>query len=154
MGTTVADIESMNKGSVRFIQDWLVNTFGVLIAVALVRGVDYDGTMALLLASLLLGVLNAAVRPFLLVLALPLVIVTLGLFVVVINALLLYLVSAIVPGFHVESFGSAILGAVIIGLVAFLLNGVTGRNKLRVKVNRRPPPKGPDNGGNGPVIDV
>lgn len=154
MPTTVADIESMNKGSVRFIQDWLVNTFGVLIAVALVPGVDYEGALALLLASLLLGVLNAAVRPFLLVLALPLVVVTLGLFIIVINAVLLFVVSGIVPGFHVESFGSALLGALIIGVVAFLLNGLTGRNKFRVKVNRRPPPNDRDNGGNGPVIDV
>jgi putative membrane protein len=154
MATTVADMAAMNKGSVQFIQNWMVNTFGVLIAVALVPGIDYDSVLALLLASLLLGVLNAAVRPFLLVLALPLVLVTLGLFIIVINAGLLYLVSGLVPGFRVESFGSSLLGALIIGLVAFLLNGLTGRNRFRVRVKTHRPPRDPDDRGNGPVIDV
>ena len=91
----------MTSGSARFIQNWLVNTFGVLVAVFILPGVDCNSFFQLLLASLLLGVLNASVRPFLLFIALPLVVISLGLFLIVINALLLYFVAWVVPAFSI-----------------------------------------------------
>jgi uncharacterized membrane protein YvlD (DUF360 family) len=104
----------------------------------------------------LLGILNAFVRPILMVIALPLVVLTLGLFYFVINALLLCLLSWLLPFFHVDSFGYAFLGALLISVISLVLNGFTGNS--RVTFHRRPPPPPPSSGGkndgNGPVIDV
>ena len=78
---------------VEFIKRWMVTTVGVLVAARFVSGISYDNTAALLLASLVLGVLNAVLRPVMLLLSLPLVIVTLGLFTLVVNGALLLLVG-------------------------------------------------------------
>jgi putative membrane protein len=139
------------------LQRWIVNTLAVLVASFVVGGISYARPQDLLVASLVLGLLNAFVRPLLLLLSLPLLVVTLGLFTLVINALLLYLVGCLLhPHFRVDSFGAAFWGALSITLVSFLLNRLTGTAKLRFTVRRgrsRPPstPAGPDD---GPVIDV
>jgi putative membrane protein len=105
-----------------FVIRWLVTTIAVLVAAHLVPGIGYDGWGALLGASLLLGIINAFVRPILLLLSLPFIIVTMGLFIFVINALLLLLVSKMVPAFHVAGFWSAFFGAIIISLVSWILS--------------------------------
>jgi putative membrane protein len=139
----------------RFLQSWLINTLAVLVAVLVLQGhIRYGRPVDLLLASLLLGVLNAFVRPILMFFALPLLIFTLGLFTFVINALLLYLVGVLLaPHFQVDSFGFAFLGALIISVVSIALNIFTGVGNTRVTFRRqqRPPPK---SGDDGPVIDV
>ena len=139
----------------RFLQSWIINTLAVALAVMILNGhIHYDTKVDLLLASLLLGILNAFVRPILMLIALPLLIFTLGLFTLVINALLLCVVGwLLAPHFTVDTFGSAFLGALIISVVTIALNLLTGNS--RVNVQRRPPgpPKTPG-GGNGPVIDV
>lgn len=138
----------------KFLQSWLINTLAVAVACAILRkGIHYDSLFDLLIASLLLGILNSFVRPILLLVALPLLIFTLGLFVFVINALLLYFVGSILRGFHVDSFWWAFGGAIIISLVSLILNGMTGTGNSRIEVRRGPPPKS-DSGGDGPVIDV
>jgi putative membrane protein len=101
----------------------------------------------LLIASLLLGILNAFVRPILMLIALPLLIFTLGLFTLVINALLLCLLTVLLPFFHVDSFGYAFLGALIISVISVALNVLTGN--ARVSVQRRRPPGPPKNSGGG-----
>ncbi len=105
-----------------FVIRWLVTTIAVLVAAHLIPGISYDGWGALLGASLLLGIINAFVRPILLLLSLPFIIITMGLFIFVINALLLLLVSQIVPAFQVAGFWSAFFGAIIIGLVSWILS--------------------------------
>jgi putative membrane protein len=105
-----------------FVIRWLVTTIAVLVAAHLIPGVSYDGWGALLGASLLLGIINAFVRPILLLLSLPWIIITMGLFIFVINALLLLLVSKIVPAFQVAGFWSAFFGAIIISLVSWILS--------------------------------
>ena len=91
-----------------------------------------------------------------LLLALPLLIFTLGLFTLVINAALLYLVHWIMgAGFEVDSFGWALLGSLVISVISLPLNIMTGASNARVSVRRQPPPTGSKPGdGNGPVIDV
>ncbi len=91
---------------------------------------------------MLLGILNAFVRPDSDVFALPLLIFTLGLFMLVINALLLYFVGCFAcgPHFQVDSFGSAFLGALIISIVSIALNVMTGGARVTVRHQRRPPP--------------
>jgi putative membrane protein len=144
-----------NKKILRFIQSWVINTLAVLVAVAILpKHITYSDWRYLVIASLLLGILNAFVRPILMLIALPLLIFTLGLFTLVINALLLYLVGTLLnPHFMVDSFRYAFVGAVIISVVSISLNVLTGN--ARVNIQRRGPPKGPGgSGGNGPVIDV
>jgi putative membrane protein len=145
------------KKLLRFLQSWIINTVAVLLAVIILRNhISYgDKLENLLIASFLLGILNAFVRPILMLIALPLLIFTLGLFTFVINALLLCVLAKLLPFFHVDSFGYAFLGALIIWIISGALNVLTGNARInaRVNVQRRGPPKNPG-GGNGPVIDV
>lgn len=146
------------KQLLRFLKSWLINTLAVLLAVIILRNhISYGGkTENLLIASFLLGILNSFIRPIIVVFALPLLILTLGLFMLVINALMLWFLAALLPFFHVDSFGYALLGALIISIVSGALNVLTGNTKARVSFQRRPPPsnKRPDDDSNGPVIDV
>ena len=137
----------------KFLQSWLINTLAVLMAVYVVKGIHYQKPLDLVVASLLLGILNAVVRPFLLFLALPLLIFTLGLFTLVINALVFYFVGNLLrPHFSVDSFWTAFWGALVVSIVSVVLNILTGTGKTQVRFRRhRPPPSDP---GGGPVIDV
>ena len=142
--------------ALRFLQSWVINTVAVLVAVMLLHGgITYEGKLEnLLVASLILGILNAFVRPVLLLIALPLLIVTLGLFTLIINALLLSLVGWLMqPHFQVNSFGYAFLGALIISVTSMCLNFLTGNSRISVQKTRRPPGPPKDSGG-GSVIDV
>lgn len=149
----------LNRASlVAFVQRWAVTTVGVLVAANIIRGLSYDTLGGLIVASLLLGILNAVLRPLLLIFSLPLIVVSFGLWVLVVNAALLYLVGALVKSFHVAGFWPAFWGGVIISLVTLLGHLAFGVSKLRAVVSqprtdagqRR---KGPP-GGDGPVIDI
>jgi putative membrane protein len=150
-------MQSGTKKFLRFLQSWIINTLAVLVAAMILhKHISYDNQpQNLLVAALLLGILNAFVRPILMLIALPLLIFTLGLFTLVINALLLYLVGALLqPLFQVDSFGYAFLGALIISVISVALNVLTGNARVSVQHRRPPgPPKSPG-GGDGPVIDV
>ncbi len=138
-----------------FIQRWVISTLAVLVATYVVPGIKFDRWQDLLVATLVLGLLNTFVRPILMLLSLPLLIFTLGLFTLVINALLLLLVDALLrPRFSVENFWFAILGALVISVVSLLLNSVTGSGSARVSVRRTKPPATRDDDKDGPVIDV
>lgn len=138
-----------------FLQRWLVTTLGVLVAVVIVPGIDYESVPDVLLASLLLGALNAFVRPLMLWLTLPLVIFSLGLFVLVVNALLLYLVGHMLPGFSVAGFWSAFFGGLIISIVSMGINALAGfrRTRFVFKWHRRRNDSRNDN-NSGDFIDV
>jgi putative membrane protein len=140
----------------RFLQSWLINTLAVLVAVYVLHGrIHYERPLDLFVASLLLGIFNAVLRPVLMFVALPFLLLTLGLFTLVINAGLLYLVSFIMqPQFSVNGFGSAFWGALIISVVSLILNTLTGSGTSRIQVRRQQRPPPPDRGGDGPVIDI
>ena len=143
--------------AVRFLQSWIINTAAVLVAAAILHNhITYENKLGnLLIASLLLGILNAFVRPILMLIALPLLIFTLGLFTLVINALLLYFVGQLLqPSFYVDSFRYAFFGALIISIISIALNVLTGN--ARVAVRRGPPghPPRKSGDGDGPVIDI
>jgi putative membrane protein len=144
------------KRLLHFLGNWVINTIAVWVAVEILHGhITCQSRSDLLLAALLLGLLNAFVRPILLLLALPLLIFTLGLFTLVINAVLLYFVGALLrPHFQVDSFTFAFVGALIISLVSIALNALTGN--ARVSIRRGPPPSPPSSGGKSgnDVIDV
>ena len=105
-----------------FVFRWLVTAVGVIVAAFLIHGIRYDTPASLILAALLLGILNAFVRPILLILSAPLILLTLGFFILVVNGLMLLWVPELVGGFHVDSFGSAFWGAIVVGLVSWLLS--------------------------------
>jgi putative membrane protein len=105
-----------------FLIRWLITTVAVFVAEKIVPGIHCDGMTALLSASLLLGIINAFIRPILLLLSLPWIILTMGLFIVVINALLLLFVSALVHPFQVDGFWSAVFGSIIISIVSWILS--------------------------------
>lgn len=145
-----------------FFLRWIQQATGVLVAGWLVTGIRYQEFQDLLLAAFFLSTLHTFVRPFLMLISLPLLVLTLGLFTVVINAGLLWLVSrAMQPRFEVQSFAAACWGAVVIGVVALFLKACLGFRKSRFKItlsgrNRpgTPAPKRPADPGDGPVIDV
>ena len=144
------------KKILRFLGNWAINTFAVLVAVQVVHGIHFrdNGLLPPVVTALVLGILNAFIRPILMLIALPLLIFTLGLFTLVINALLLCLVSWLMHGyFQVDTFGSAFLGALIISIVSIALNALTGTGNARVTFQRRQRPPKSDK-DDGPVIDV
>ena len=100
---------------------WLISTASLLIAAYIVPGIKVDGLGTALIASIVIGLVNATIGFILKILTLPLTILTLGIFWFVINALMLELASALVPGFIVEGFWSAFFGAIILSLVSTLL---------------------------------
>jgi putative membrane protein len=146
----------MPQSLLSFLKRWLITAVAVAMAAQIVHGIDFRTPMGLILAALLLGLLNAFVRPVMLLLSLPLLIFTLGLFILVINALLLYAVGHMLKNFHVESFAAAFWGSLIISVVSLVLNSLTKTNGSFVQIRRgkAPPRRPPDDPGNGPVIDV
>ena len=142
--------------AVVFLQRWAINTLAMLVAARIVPGIDYDPNdlTSLFVASLLFGILVTFLRPLIFLLTLPLVVVTLGLFVLVINAGLLYLVGSFVKGFTVAGFWPAFWGALVISIISLVLNTLTGTGEGRVRVRRKSTTRKPPSDGGGPVIDV
>jgi putative membrane protein len=106
-----------------FIVRLIINMVAILIISYLFpKMIWVDGFLAALVAAFLLGIVNTIIRPILVLLTLPLTLVTLGLFLLVINGLMLWLVSALVSGFHVSGFWGAVLGSILISIVSWLLS--------------------------------
>ena len=101
---------------------WLVQTAAITIAAYLLDGIHVEGFFSAFFAAVILGILNAFFRPILIIITLPVNILTLGLFTFVINALLLMMVSGVIPGFEVHGFWSAVFGSLIISLVSWFLS--------------------------------
>ncbi len=120
-----------------FLLRWIVGALGLWLAAAIVPGVRIDGLETLVLAALALGLVNAFVRPVVIFLTLPLTLITLGLFLLVINAALFWLVSRFLHGFHVHGFVAAILGAIVTGLVSWFASGFIGAAGRIEKIGKR-----------------
>ena len=117
----------------------LVNAFAIYLIAHIVPGIEVDSILTALGAGLVLGLVNAIVRPILVVLTLPVTLVTLGLFLFVLNGLCLWLTSQVVRGFEVHGFWAAVFGALIVGVVSWILNAfVSDRGRLVVITGRRP----------------
>ncbi len=107
-----------------FLIHWLITTIAILIAAYLLPGVTVKGFFAALVTALVLGLINTFIRPILLILTLPINLLTLGLFTFVINALLIMLTSAFVPGFDVRNFWWALLFSLVLSLIKWALNAI------------------------------
>jgi putative membrane protein len=108
----------------RFLLRLLLNGVAVFLAANLIPGISVAGPGTALIAGIILGFVNAIVRPVLFLLTLPFTILTLGLFIFVLNALCLALAAWLVPGFTVSGFGAALVGAIVISLVSWLLSAL------------------------------
>jgi putative membrane protein len=107
---------------------WLTSTGAIILTSYLLNGIHVDGFVAAFFAAAMLGILNALFRPIALLITLPINILTLGFFTFVINALMLKMASGVISGFDVEGFGSAILGALMISVISWLLNSFIDRH--------------------------
>jgi putative membrane protein len=105
----------------RLLVTWVLSAIAVWVVAQIVPGISLRGPIAALIAALAIGFINATIGLVLKVITFPLTLITLGLFWFVINALMLELASAIVPGFHVRGFGAAFVGAILLSIVNLLL---------------------------------
>lgn len=108
-----------------FVIRLIVNALALIVVAYLVPGIHVSGFVGALVAALILGIVNAILRPILVILSLPLEILTLGLFTLVINALLFWLVGALHIGLDVAGFWPAFLGAIVMAIVSWLLSLLT-----------------------------
>ena len=109
-----------------FLAHLIVSAALLLVVAYAIRGIEVDGAISALLGALVLGLANAFVRPFLVVLSFPITVLTLGLFLVVVNAVVLKLAAALVPGFRIQGFLPAIWGALFIAILNLLVAHVAG----------------------------
>jgi putative membrane protein len=107
-----------------FLLRWFTNALLVILVTYVVPGISVESFWTALLVALILGVLNAIVRPILVILTLPITLLTLGLFTFVINGALFWLVSTVVKGFNVDGFWAAFLGAAVLWVFSFMTNAV------------------------------
>ena len=108
---------------------WAVNAAALLLVAYLYPGVSVESFFAALIAALVLGLVNAVIRPILIVLTLPATLLTLGLFIFVINALLFWLVAEIVQGFTVTGFGAALLGSILYSVITLVSSWLLFSNR-------------------------
>jgi len=112
----------------RFLIHWLVIALALWVTAYVLPGVNIDSTQALAIAAIVLGLVNALIRPFLTILTLPITILTLGLFYLVVNGLTFLLAAKLVPGFHVAGFWWAVLGALGVSIVSSFVGMFTGED--------------------------
>jgi len=158
-----------------FLKRWAITTVAVLAAAYLIGGIHYDNWRGLLVATLVLGLMNAFLRPLLLFAAvgvlsafnvmlglrvalvtLPVQILSFGFFLLVVNAALLLFAGKLVSSFEVDGFWTAFKGGLVISVVSLILNSLTGSGNARIQIQRGKPrtPGDKSDPGDGPVIDV
>lgn len=141
----------MNSGFVNMLVRWLILALGVVLSAKIVPGITYDTGTTLAVVVLLLSFFNAVLKPLLVLFTLPFIILTMGIGIWLINAILFYFVGSLVQGFHVQGPGAALLGALIVSVTNLVLSHLLGSGP-------RPPPgrsSGPARrGGKDDVIDI
>jgi putative membrane protein len=116
----------MPNSLTRFLLHWGITSLSLWVASHVFNGIRFADASALVVAALLLGFANAIVRPLLIILTLPLTVLTLGFFLLVVNALMLLLVSSVVSGFSIASFWTAFFASIFISILSFAIGGVLG----------------------------
>lgn len=115
----------------RWIIRLLLNALALLIVAKVVPGFQLSGVLAAIIAAAVFGLVNATIGLFLKVITFPLTVLTLGIFWWIINAILLLIVAAVVPGFHILGFGPALIGAIVLALVNLVLRWIVGEAEGR-----------------------
>ena len=103
---------------------WVINALALLLVAYLLKGIHVNGFGSALIAALVLGLVNTLIRPILVILTLPVTLLTLGLFIFIINALLFLFVGNLLAGFQVASFGAALLGSILYSVISWLLSSL------------------------------
>ncbi len=119
-----------------FFLRWSINLLALVIAGSVIPGIRIQSITMGVVAAGIFGVVNAVIRPVVLILTLPINLLTLGLFTLVINAAMLKLVSQVVPGFVIESFRSAFFGALLISIISWMLNMFIGDDGTFIFIKR------------------
>lgn len=108
----------------RLLAVWVINALALFLVAYLLHGIHLNGFGSALIAALVLGLVNTLVRPILVILTLPVTILTLGLFIFIINALLFLFVGNLLAGFHVDTFSAALLGSLLYSVISWLLSSL------------------------------
>jgi putative membrane protein len=117
-----------------FLLHWAITALLLWVASLLFKGLKFDNATSLIISALLLGLANALVKPLLIILTLPLTLVTFGLFILVINALMILLVAWIVKGFKVSGFWTAFFAAIFISLLSILIGSLVSEGDPRTEI--------------------
>jgi putative membrane protein len=131
-------IAPMRINLIRFLVFWGVTALSLWVADELFDGIAFQTSQSLFIAGLLLGIVNTFLKPLLVLLTLPLSVLTLGFFVLVINALMLLLVAWLVPGFVVAGFWSGFFVALFVSVFSFIVNSLIGYNRVSIRRIDRP----------------
>lgn len=115
----------------RLILVWMCNALALLAVAYLLPGVRVDGMAAALIAAVVLGLINALIRPVLFLLTLPVTVLSMGLFILVINGLLFWLAGSVLRGFHVDGFWTGTMGALLYSIISYLLSLLIPGRTLR-----------------------
>jgi len=107
-------------------------SLGLWLATGLLNGLSFSNPQTLIVAALLLGVMNAVVRPLVIALTLPITVLTMGLFLLVVNAAMMGLVASLLDGFHIRSFGTAIAASLIVSLCTAIASALVGGIKIQI----------------------
>jgi putative membrane protein len=123
---------------VGFLLRWSINLLALVVAAKLIDGIRIDSIAMGILAAGIFGIVNAVIRPLVLLLTLPITVLTLGLFTFVINAVMLQIVASLVPGFTIETFRAAFWGGLVISIVSWVLNIFVNGDGRVVYLHTRP----------------
>jgi putative membrane protein len=117
-----------------FLQHWGITAISLWAASRIFRGLKFDNVPSLVIAALLLGLANAVVRPLLIALTFPLTLLTFGLFLLVINALMILLVARLVKGFKVSSFWTALFASIFVSVLSFLVGAALSQGDPQTEI--------------------
>ena len=119
---------------------WVINALALILISQIIKGIEVDHIAAAFVAAAVLGVINAVLRPILILLTLPITILTLGLFALVINGFMLYIAGTIVKGFHVSGFWPAVFGALFLSVISWIANAfINDRGRIEyIEFRTRP----------------
>ena len=106
----------------KFLIKWFVNTIALFLITHIVAGIKAEGWLSIVVAALVIGLLNAVIRPVIIILTLPITILSFGFFTLIINGLMFYVASKMVEGFYVANFWSAFWAALLLSIISFILN--------------------------------
>lgn len=134
----VHEVQFTSSSGPRFIARVAMNTLGLWIAARLSTNIEYgDDLLVILVAALIFSIVNVVIRPIVIILALPAIVLTLGLFMLVVNGFMIWLVSQLYGPFEVKTFGAAILGAIIVWIVNYALSMIFVEQSSRIGSSKR-----------------
>jgi putative membrane protein len=117
-----------------FISRVLITALGLWLADVMLSRMSFDDMPSMILSALLLGIVNAFVRPFIVILTLPITLLSLGIFLLIINGAMVMLVARLMPAFHLEGLGTAVMASIVVGLTSWIANASGPRKRHRNRI--------------------